>query len=173
MTKTSNGIHVSRRAVLAAAGGIAGCATVPAQQESSEMKTELEIANEKLVNDFCADWSTRDVNRLASYLADDLVYQMFEGRPDIIGREEFIKQLGPFLQNLEAVEWEILQSYVVGPLVINERMDHFIAASEDRSMHFQIAGYFLVRDGKIQVWKDFGYPGGISQVGSAVGSADG
>ena len=172
MTTTSNGIHLSRRAVLTAAGGIAGCATLPAQQGGSQMKTELELANENLVNHFCADWSSRDVNVLASYLADDLVYQMFEGRPDIIGREEFIKQLGPFLKNLEAVHWEILQSYVIGPLVINERLDHFIAASEDRSMHFQIAGHFLVRDGKIQIWKDYGYPGGVSQVGSAVGSAE-
>ncbi len=172
MNNTSDGIHLSRRAVLAAAGGIAGCATLPAQQGGSKMKTELEIANEKLVNDFCADWSTRDVSRLATYLADDLVYQMFEGRPDIIGREEFVNQLGPFLENLESVNWEIVQSHVVGPLVINERIDHFIASSEDRSMHFQIAGYFLVRDGKIQIWKDYGYPGGISQVGSAVGSAE-
>ncbi len=137
------------------------------------MKTELEAANEKLVNDFCADWATKDANKLSKYLADDIVYQMFEGRPDIIGREEFDKQLGPVLSNLESVNWEILNSHVVGPLVINERMDHFIASSEDRSMHFQIAGFFLVRDGKIQIWKDYGYPGGVSQVGSAVGSAEG
>ena len=172
MTKTSKGIQLGRRAVLAAASGIVGCATLPSQRGGSHMKTELELANENLVNRFCADWSSRDVNILANYLADDLVYQMFEGRPDIIGREGFVKQLGPFLKNLKSVNWEILQSYVVGPLVINERLDHFIASSEDRSMHFQIAGYFLVRDGKIQIWKDYGYPGGISQVGSAVGSAE-
>jgi limonene-1,2-epoxide hydrolase len=42
-----------------------------------------------------------------------------------------------------------------------------VGEDEKRSMHFSIAGYFLVRDGKIKVWKDYSLPGGISQVGGA------
>ncbi len=50
-------------------------------------KSELETENERLVTQFCLDWAKRDVNLLADYLADDVEYQMFEGRPDIIGRD--------------------------------------------------------------------------------------
>jgi len=60
-----------------------------------------------------------------------------------------------------------LRSYAIGELVINERIDHFVANDEKRSMHFSIAGFFLVRDGKIKVWKDYSLPGGVSQLGGA------
>jgi limonene-1,2-epoxide hydrolase len=129
--------------------------------------SELEAENERIVTQFCLDWATRDVNLLADYLADDIVYQMFEGNPDIIGKEAFIKTLGGFLENLKEVEWEIIRTHTVGELVINDRIDHFIGEDESKSMHFSIAGMFLVRDGKIKIWKDYSLPGGITEVGSA------
>ena len=134
---------------------------------SAANKPEQETANEQLVTQFCLDWAKRDVNLLADYLADDVVYQMFEGRPDIIGREAFIKELGGFLANLKEVDWEIVRTFAIGDMVINDRIDHFIGEDESRSMHFAIAGFFLVRNGKIQIWKDYALPGGISQVGGA------
>ena len=133
----------------------------------TQAQSALEIENERIVTQFCLDWATKDVNLLADYLAEDIQYQMFEGRPDIIGREAFVKELGPFLANLKEVEWEILRSHTIGELVINDRIDHFVGDDEKRSMHFAIAGFFLVRDGKIKVWKDYALPGGISQVGGA------
>jgi limonene-1,2-epoxide hydrolase len=159
---------ISRRTVLAAAAasGLVGCSGVK-EVMAEPHKSELEIENERIVTQFCLDWSTRDVNLLADYLADDIQYQMFEGRPDIVGREEFIKTLGGFLKNLKEVEWEILRTYAIGELVINDRIDHFVGETEDKSMHFAIAGVFLVRDGKIKMWKDYSLPGGITQVGGA------
>lgn len=133
----------------------------------TQAQSALEIENERIVTQFCLDWATKDVNLLADYLAEDIQYQMFEGRPDIIGREAFVKELGPFLANLKEVEWEILRSSTIGELVINDRIDHFVGEDEKRSMHFAIAGFFLVRDGKIKLWKDYSLPGGISQVGGA------
>jgi len=66
---------------------------------------------------------------------------------------------------MREVEWEILRTYSVGELVINDRIDHFIGKDESKSMHFAIAGWFLVRDGKIKLWRDYSLPGGISEVG--------
>ncbi len=128
---------------------------------------ELETANEKLVNDFCRDWSLRDVDALAPYLADDLFYQITPGQPLIESLEQFKQQMGPFLKNLESVEWEILRSHAIGPLVMNERIDHFNAPAGGKSpsMHFQIVGHFLVQDGKIQVWKDWPMPGKKQVIG--------
>jgi limonene-1,2-epoxide hydrolase len=151
---------------MGAAAGLTTSAALAAG-ECEQVSNELETENEGLVTQFCLDWAKRDVNLLADYLADDIQYQMFEGRPDIVGKEEFIKTLGGFLGNLKEVEWEILRTYSIGELVINDRIDHFIGEDESKSMHFAIAGYFLVRDGKIKIWKDYSLPGGVSQVGAA------
>src|SRR6056297_1422634 len=92
--------------------------------DNAIMKSELELENERLVTQFCLDWSKRDAAHLAEYLADDVVYQMFEGNPDIIGKEQFIQTLDGFLNSMREVEWEVLRTYSVGELVINDRIDH-------------------------------------------------
>ncbi len=96
------------------------------------MQTEQEKANVELVNRFCADWSKKDATLLTEYLADDIVYQMFEGQPDIVGKEAFIKTLDGFLNGLVEVDWEMVRSYAIGDMVMNERVDHFVAETEDR-----------------------------------------
>jgi len=131
------------------------------------MQTDAEKANVELVNRFCEDWSNRDAAALAEYLAEDLVYQMFEGQPDIVGKEAFISTLDAFLNNMVEVRWEMVRSYAIGDMVMNERVDHFIGESEDSSMHFDIIGIFRIRDGKISVWRDFSLPGGKAIVGKA------
>ena len=159
----------SRREVLVGAGVLGvtmtgGCQMIAAEEPQ---KSELEIANETLVTNFCNDWSLRDIDALAPYLADDLLYQITPGQPLITSLEQFTKQMGPFLKNMESIEWEILRSYVVGPLVLNDRIDHFNAPADGKmpSMHFQIAGHFLVEDDKIKIWKDWPIPGKKQVIG--------
>ena len=122
-------------------------------------KTALEEENERLVTQFCLDWAKRDADLLVEYLADDIEYQMYEGRPDIVGHEQFKTELGDWLKGLKEVKWEINRSHAIGELVINERVDHFIAEDEKKTFHLPIAGVFLVRDGKIKMWKDYSLPG--------------
>ena len=123
------------------------------------MSGELEQENERIVTQFCLDWAKQDIDLLVDYLADDIVYQMFEGRPDIIGKDAFRKELGNFIKNMKEIKWEILRSHAIGELVINDWVDHFIGAPEKQSFHLPIEGFFLVRDGKIKVWKDWSMPG--------------
>ncbi len=124
-------------------------------------KSELDIANETLVTNFCKDWSLREIDALMPYLAEDLTYQITPGQPLITSAAQFAKQMGPFLKNLESIEWEILRSHSVAPLVLNERIDHFNAPADSKSpsMHFHIAGHFFVEDEKIKIWKDWPVPG--------------
>lgn len=129
----------------------------PAAQDQDP--DEVETANEDLVTRFCKAWELRDVEKLLPFLADDLVYQMFEGRPDLIGVEAFRNEIGPWLSRLERVEWEILRSQAIGPLVINDRIDRFIAGPGGRDMVFRIAGIFVVQDGRIVLWRDYNIPG--------------
>ena len=51
--------------------------------------------------------------------------------------------------------------FAIGQVVINERIDEFYPkpGSKVPRMRFHVAGYFLIKDGRIQVWRDFTYPG--------------
>jgi limonene-1,2-epoxide hydrolase len=161
--KTMNDKAISRRNVIAGASalGVTMAGGVQMAEAKAIPKNDLEIANETLVNNFCRDWSLRDMDKLLPYLAEDLLYQITPGQPLITSREQFAKQMGAWLGSLESVEWIIHRSYVVGPLVLNDRTDHFNAPADSKSpsMHFKIAGHFLVEDGVIKVWKDWPIPG--------------
>ncbi len=119
------------------------------------MATEIEKQNEQLVTQFCLDWAERDVEVLIPYLAENLQYQMYEGRPDIAGHDQFRAELGEWLKGLKEVKWEILRSHAIGELVMNERVDHFISEDPKKTFRLPIAGVFLVRDSKIHMWKDY------------------
>ena len=129
--------------------------------------TDLEVANETLVNHFCRDWSLRDVTALRPYLAEDLLYQIAPGQPLIESRADFEKRMGAWLKGLESVRWDILRSHVIGPVVLNERIDYFNAPEGGNmpSMRFHIVGHFFVEDGVIKVWKDWPIPGAKQVIG--------
>ena len=81
-----------------------------------EQQQALETANETLVNNFIRDYATRDIDLLASYLADDIVYQVSEGQPEVIGLEAYRQRNGAMLDGLEKVDWQILRSFAIGQL---------------------------------------------------------
>lgn len=137
-----------RRAVAAA-----GRAGFPS--EGQFMTTDVEKANEALVTRFCRDWARQDAELLAGYFAEPFEYMVWEGGPVITTREAFIQQMGPFLKKLKSVDWEIVRSHVMGPMVINERVDHFYAHDSKHDNHPRIVGMFIVRDGKIAIWRDY------------------
>jgi len=163
------GSSINRRTVLAgaAAAGVTACGGNSMSRAEQPEKTELEIANETLVNNFCRDWSLRDIEALRPYLAEDLYYQIAPGQPIIESRAQFEKQMGKWLASLETVQWEILRSHVIGPVVLNERIDHFNAPEGGKmpSMRFHIVGHFFVEDGVIKVWKDWPIPGAKQIIG--------
>lgn len=165
--------NVNRRELIAGAlaipslGALNACEGNEMTNAQEPPKTELEIANEKLVNNFCRDWSLRDAEILRPYLAEDLLYQVAPSRPLIESRDQFEKSMGGWLKGLESVRWDILRSYVIGPVVLNERIDHFNApeGAKPGSMRFHVVGHFFIEDGVIKVWKDWPIPGAKQIVG--------
>jgi limonene-1,2-epoxide hydrolase len=153
--------RINRRDLFTGAGAVASLAMIPAAAAESGETTELEIANETLVSNFCRDYSKLDVEVLAAYLADDIIYQISETQGVVNGLEEYRQRQSDLDERFEIIEWRILRSHGIGPLVINERVDYFIALPGARqpNMRFAVAGYFLVEDGKIRVWRDFTIPG--------------
>jgi limonene-1,2-epoxide hydrolase len=113
------------------------------------------------VADFVDAYSTRDAAVLGEFVTDDIVYQITPGMADIVGREAFFKHNDNMLKGLEKVEWVNLRQHVIGQVVINDRIDDFFPfpGSKIPRMQFRVAGYFLIEDNKIKVWRDFPYPG--------------
>ena len=147
----------SRRSFLTATGGVAALAAVIAPRGANAATlSEVERANEKVVNDFCAAWSTLDADELGRYLADDATFRAVESSPRVEGREAIIGGFRSFLSSARSARIEMLRSTVIGATVLNERIDHFDTGDDQLSFH--ISGVFLVVDGKIQEWQDYTWP---------------
>ena len=162
MTDNTESLRLDRRTAFSGIGaGIALALSAQAKAAGPEAESDLEAEKEKIVNEFCAAWATKDADQLASFLSDDIEYHMFEGRPPINGLAEFSVQLKPFVAGMAEIDWEILRSCTMGDIVLNERIDHFIRpeGSAAPDSHFHVVGVFLVRGGKIVYWKDYNLSG--------------
>ena len=148
-------------AMLGIQEAMAGGHTGPRVLLSEEEQAALEKANDTLVANFVRDYSTRDASVLDKYVSDDIVYQISAGMPEVVGREAFFKHNDRMLKGLEKVEWENLRQFAIGQIVINDRIDEFYPypGSKTPRMRFRVAGYFLIEDNKIKLWRDFSYPG--------------
>ena len=145
----------SRRGFLGATG--AGALTLAAESAASAAPiSEVEKANEKVVNDFCAAWKTRDAATIGSFLANDAVYRMIETSPPTKGRDAIMAALKDFLGKAKSARFEVLRSTVMGNTVLNDRIDYF--ELEDSKLKFHISGFFWVVDGKIKEWQDYSWP---------------
>jgi limonene-1,2-epoxide hydrolase len=114
--------------------------------------TDTEKANVKVVNDFCAAWSTRDMASILPFLAADCVYRMTETTPAATGHEGVIDKLKSWLDRSELVEFRVVDTFAAGPIVINRRVDRFVAKPP---LTWEGVGVFFVKDGKIKEWSDY------------------
>ncbi|MGI9290894.1 MAG: limonene-1,2-epoxide hydrolase family protein [Gammaproteobacteria bacterium] len=139
----------------------AGGHTAKRELLTEEQQLALEQANDELVTNFINDYAKRDAELLASYMADDIIYQVTEGMPEVVGKDAYIKRNSDMFAGLEKIDWITLRQFTIGQVVINDRIDEFYPypGSKVPRMRFRVTGYFLIDDGKIKVWRDFGYPG--------------
>lgn len=82
---------LGRRELLQASGAAAILgALLPARGAHAAPLSEAEAANLKLLTDFCASWSTRDLAKVTSHMTDDGVYRMTETTPPVTGHASLI-----------------------------------------------------------------------------------
>jgi limonene-1,2-epoxide hydrolase len=148
-------------ALLATQEGQAGAHRGPRIELSEAEQAALERANDALVAGFVRDYATCDADVLSRYVADDIVYQITTGMPEVVGIEAFRKHNANMFKGLDKVEWVNLRQFTIGQVVINDRIDEFYPypGSSTPRMRFRVAGYFLIENNKIKVWRDFPYPG--------------
>lgn len=154
-------LGASMLAMLGIQDAVAGAHTGPRLELGEAEQAALEKANDALVANFVRDYATRDADVLSRYVADDIVYQITSGMPEVVGIEAFRKHNDNMFKGLDKVEWLNLRQFAIGQIVINDRIDEFYPYPGSRipRMRFRVAGYFLIEDNKIKVWRDFPYPG--------------
>jgi limonene-1,2-epoxide hydrolase len=142
------------RRTLLGAGGLAGLAAVAARGIAlGAQSSEAERDNVRIVTDFCASWSTRDLRRILPFLAADSVYRMSETVPPVTGPEGVEERLGSWIESSQQIEFRILETFAKGPIVVNHRIDRFVSTT--RPLTWEGVGVFFVQDGWIKEWQDF------------------
>ncbi|MGH9028252.1 MAG: limonene-1,2-epoxide hydrolase family protein, partial [Acidimicrobiales bacterium] len=104
------------------------------------------------VTDFIAAWPAGDAKKLASFFSEDAVYHNIPMDP-IKGRENIEGALTGFMGMVEQIRFDTLHLVADGPVVMTERVDHFV--NPDRTISLPVMGIFEVRDGAITAWRDY------------------
>ena len=142
-----------RRFLTTAAVGAIGVASWSGRPHAAEL-TASEQANVKLVNDFCAAWvAPMDTQKLRPFLANGCIYRPTETAPARTGSDAIIDSLGQFVGDATFCEFEVVETFARGSIVVNERWDRF--ELPQRRVEWHGVGVFYIVDGKIAEWSDF------------------
>ena len=147
------GRPLDRRAFLATAGlGTVATIGLSGPLEAAELSAG-EKANLKVVNDMCAAWvAPVNFDKIAAFFADDCVYRASETSPPAKGREATFERLRS-LSSAQKAQFQVVQTFAKGSIVVNERFDRF--TMPQRSINWHGVGVFYLKDGKIAEWSDF------------------
>jgi limonene-1,2-epoxide hydrolase len=115
--------------------------------------TAQEKMNVEIVKDFCAAWSTRDMEKPLAFLTQDCVYRMSETTPPVNGHEGVVQRLKSYVDATDLLEFKIFETFAKGPIVMNHRIDSFV--SKTRPLTWEGVGVFLIQNGKIKEWSDY------------------
>ena len=141
---------LTRRSAFTAAGlGLAAIASMPGRAGAAEMSAG-EKANVQIVNDFCLAWPSHNIDKIMSFFAENCAYRVNETQEPYKGRQAVTDRIKSFIDRVQA--FEVLETFARGPMVFNERKDHF--TSGPLKMWHGV-GVFFLKDGKIVEWYDY------------------
>jgi limonene-1,2-epoxide hydrolase len=141
-------ITVTRREAITAALGTLAAGYPPSLQAAEP--TGEERANAQVVKNFCEAWPAHDVGKIMSYFADNCAYRPLETMEIAKGWEAVENQIKRFVINVE--RFEVLETWARGPMVINQRIDHF---TDFQIKAWHGTGVFFLKGGKIVEWFDY------------------
>ena len=79
---------------------------------------------------------------------------MSETTPAVTGHAGVLQRLGSWIESSDkGIEFQILDTYAKGPMVVNHRIDRFMSST--RPLTWEGVGIFFVKDGKIREWNDY------------------
>lgn len=106
----------------------------------------------EIVQQFCAAFAVKDVDTIASLLADDVVYHNV-GMEPAVGKEASLAMIQGFLDMAEVMTFEIHRIAADGDSVLTERTDTFTINGAQAPI--AVMGTFDLRDGLIVAWRDY------------------
>jgi limonene-1,2-epoxide hydrolase len=111
---------------------------------------------EEIVGSMIAALERMDIAAAVELMADDIEYDNVP-MGKAFGRDAVSAALAPIVARSTAIEWVVHHQAASGDatdgVVMNERTDRFQFG--DRWADIPVAGLFLVRDGKITLWRDY------------------
>jgi limonene-1,2-epoxide hydrolase len=111
---------------------------------------------EEIVGSMIAALERMDLAAALEFMAADVEYDNVP-MGKAFGHEAITATLTPILQRSSAIEWIVHHQAASGDatagVVMNERTDRFQFG--DRWAEIAVAGLFVVRDGKITLWRDY------------------
>ena len=140
---------IGRRTFLVSGLG-AVAATGLARRADAAEPSAMEKANIQVVKDFCAAWPSHDLDKILAFFTDNGAYRMTETTELAKGREALTARIKTIINNVN--QFEILDTWARGPMVVNERIDRF---SNFPLKSWHGVGVFFVKDGKIVEWYDY------------------
>ena len=147
-------IHrVTRRSFLTA-GSVGALTAVAMRPVGAAQPTAAEQNNIATVNDFCATFAVPFAwDKMTSFLSDDCKYRASQAIQMVEGPDAIVGLLKSFAGNATSAEFEIVDTWARGPVVVNDRVDRF--ALPDSNLDIPVVGVFYMVDGKIAEWTDF------------------
>lgn len=111
-------------------------------------------SNETVVTNFVKEFEVAAPNpqKVGAYFTDDAVYHNMPMAP-INGKAAIIETVAGWKAMMSCNGWEVLNQVAHGDVVMNERIDHFIANGKEIGL--PVVGVFELRDGKIAAWRDY------------------
>ena len=109
-------------------------------------------SNTQIIRDFVAAWSNLDPAELTGYFTEDGCYHNMPIEP-VKGREAVQQFIANFAGGWAETQWDILNIVEEGDVVFCERLDRTKSAAGN--VDLPCVGVFEMRDGKIQVWRDY------------------
>jgi limonene-1,2-epoxide hydrolase len=106
-----------------------------------------------VVEEFIRAIERHDLDAALELVTDDVVYDNVP-MGAVHGPEGMRRTLEPFLAVTGATVWQIHRQVAGGDVVMNERTDRF-ELHDGRQIELAVAGVFVVRDGRIALWRDY------------------
>ena len=140
---------LDRRMFLASGLGVVAATGLAQRVDAAELSA-VEKANMQVVKDFCAAWPSHDLDKILAFFSDNGAYRMTETMEPAKGRDALTARIKTIINNVS--QFEILDTWARGPMVVNERIDRF---SNFQLKTWHGVGVFFVKDGKIVEWYDY------------------
>ena len=140
---------IGSRMFLASGLGVVAATGLARRADAAE-PSATEKANMQIVKDFCAAWPSHDLDKILAFFSDNGAYRMTETMEPAKGRDALTARIKTIINNVS--QFEILDTWARGPMVVNERIDRF---SNFQLKTWHGVGVFFVKDGKIDEWYDY------------------